>query len=47
MANFVLIKNCRICGSKDLEELFSLGKQAFSGIFVKNGKVPRGELNLV
>jgi cyclopropane fatty-acyl-phospholipid synthase-like methyltransferase len=43
------IKSCRSCGSKNLEDLFSLGKQDYTGIFPKkkNSKIPKGELKLI
>ena len=42
------IKGCRSCGSKKLEDLFSLGNQYYTGIFPKNKnqKIPKGELKL-
>ncbi len=43
------IKGCRSCGSKKLEDLFSLGNQHYTGIFPKNKnqKVSKGELRLL
>lgn len=43
-----IIRCCRSCKSKDLKDLFSLGNQAFTGIFIKeNIKIPHGKLDLV
>ena len=43
------IKYCRSCRSKKLENLFSLGKHYYTGIFPqkKNSKIPIGELKLI
>jgi hypothetical protein len=43
------IRNCRSCGSKKLDSLFSLGNLYYTGIFPKkkNSNLPRGELRLV
>ena len=43
------IKFCRSCRSKNLEQLFSLGNQYYTGIFPKkkNLKVLSGKLELV
>ena len=43
-----IIRCCRSCKSTDLKDLFSLGNQAFTGIFLKkNTKIPHGKLDLV
>ena len=43
------IRHCRSCGSKKLENLFSLGNLYYTGIFPKkkNSNLPKGELRLV
>ena len=43
------IKFCRICKSKNLENIYNLGTMFFTGIFPKNSKnkVPKGKLKLV
>ncbi len=43
------IKNCRSCKSKSLTNLYSLGKQALTGIFPpkKNINITKGELSMV
>ena len=43
------IKNCRICNSQTFEDLFTLGKLAFTGKFAKqnNFRIPNAPLNLV
>lgn len=43
------IRNCRSCGSKKLDSLFSLGNLYYTGIFPKKkiSNLPRGELRLV
>ena len=43
------INYCRSCRSKKLENLFSLGKHYYTGIFPqkKNSKIPIGELKLI
>ena len=42
------INCCRSCKSKKLVNLFNLGKQSFTGIFLKkNNKIPKGNLTLV
>jgi hypothetical protein len=43
------ITNCRLCRSKNLKNLFSLGNQSFTGIFPKNKNqtVPKGNLSLL
>ncbi len=43
------IKFCRICKSKNLENIYNLGTMSFTGIFPKNSKnkVPKGKLKLV
>lgn len=43
------IKNCRSCKSKNLINLYSLGKQTLTGIFPpkKNVNITRGSLNVV
>jgi hypothetical protein len=44
----MIIKNCRICNSKPLQKLFSLGKMKFTGKFhKKNQFIPSGNINLV
>ena len=43
------IKNCRSCKSKNLINLYSLGKQTLTGIFPpkKDANITRGNLNVV
>ena len=42
------IKQCRICNSKSLRDLFSLGKMKFTGKFPKkNQRIPSGDVHLV
>ena len=42
------IKQCRICNSKSLRNLFSLGKMKFTGKFPKkNQRIPSGDVHLV
>ncbi len=42
------IKQCRICNSKSLKNLFSLGKMKFTGKFPKkNQRIPSGDVHLV
>ncbi len=42
------IKQCRICNSKSLRNLFSLGKMKFTGKFPKkNQQIPSGDVDLV
>ena len=42
------IKQCRICNSKALRNLFSLGKMKFTGKFPKkNQRIPSGDVHLV
>lgn len=43
------IKNCRSCKSKNLINLYSLGKQTLTGIFPpkKNATVTKGSLNMI
>jgi hypothetical protein len=42
------INNCRICKSKKIKSLFSLGIQSYTGIFPKkNSYVPKGKLTLI
>ena len=43
------IKNCSICNSQTFEDLFTLGKLAFTGKFAKqnNFRIPNAPLNLV
>ena len=42
------IKKCRICNSKSLRSLFSLGKMKFTGKFPKkNQSIPSGDVDLV
>lgn len=43
------IKCCRICKSKKLDVVHSLGTMFFTGIFPqsKKNKIPKGELKLV
>ena len=43
------IKNCRSCKSKNLLKLYTLGKQALTGIFPpkKNAKITREHLSMV
>ena len=42
------IKQCRICNSKSLRNLFSLGKMKFTGKFPKkNQRIPSGDVDLV
>lgn len=42
------INNCRICNSKKIKFLFSLGLQSYTGIFSKkNSYVPKGKLTIV
>ena len=43
------IKFCRICKSKKLENVYSLGLMSFTGIFPEklNSKIPKGKLKLV
>ena len=43
------IKSCRICKSKKLKKVYSLGLMSFTGIFPEkmNSKIPKGELKLV
>jgi len=44
----MIIKNCRICKSKSLQELFSLGRMKFTGKFPsKKQFIPSGDVNLV
>ena len=44
----MIIKNCRICKSKSLQELFSLGRMKFTGKFPsKKQFIPSGDINLV
>lgn len=43
-----IIKCCRSCKSRDIKDLFSLGNQAFTGIFLKkHNKIPYGKLDLI
>ena len=42
------ITQCRICNSKSLRNLFSLGKMKFTGKFPKkNQRIPSGDVHLV
>jgi len=42
------IKQCRICNSKSLRNLFSLGKMKFTGKFLKkNQRIPSGDVQLI
>ena len=42
------INSCRICKSKKLRSLFSLGMQSYTGIFLKkNSYVPKGKLTII
>jgi hypothetical protein len=42
------INACRLCKSKKIKKLFSLGVQYYTGIFSKiNSKVPKGELAVI
>lgn len=42
------IKQCRVCNSKSLRNLFSLGKMKFTGKFPKkNQRIPSGDVHLV
>ena len=43
------ISKCRSCKNSKINKTFSLGKQAFTGIFpkYKNETIPSGELSLV
>ena len=43
------IKCCRICKSKNLQQVYNLGNMVFTGIFpfTKNSKIPKGKLKLV
>ena len=43
------IKSCRICKSKNLENVYNLGVMSFTGIFTRSikDKVPKGELKLI
>jgi SAM-dependent methyltransferase len=43
------IKSCRVCKSKKIDTVHSLGSMFFTGIFpkLKNNKVPKGELKLI
>lgn len=52
MSDYNLYKNsdcCRICGSKNLKIIFSLGSQSLTGVFPKNSSenVPSGPVDLV
>jgi len=44
-----IVSCCRLCGSRSLTPVFSLGEMAFSGIFpnFKSEKVPTGELTVL
>lgn len=46
---FATVSSCRLCGSRKLDPLLSLGTQAASGIFPKSPEdlVPQGPLDLV
>ena len=35
------IKNCRICGNKDLKKILTLGKQPLSGTFLKKNQIAK------
>ena len=42
------IKKCRVCNSRLLQQLFSLGKMKFTGKFPKKNQfIPSGDVNLV
>ena len=43
------IKSCRICNSKNLEDVHNLGVMSFTGIFTSSikDKVPKGKLKLI
>ena len=42
------IKKCRVCNSRSLQQLFSLGKMKFTGKFPKKNQfIPSGDVNLV
>ena len=44
----MIIKKCRVCNSKSLQKLFSLGKMKFTGKFPKKNQfTPSGNVNLV
>ena len=44
-----VISKCRVCGSKDLKQIFNLGTQVMTGVFPKkcDTKVTRGPVELV
>ena len=42
------IKNCRICNSRKLKKLFSLGNMKFTGKFPKKNQfIPSGDVELI
>lgn len=43
------ISNCRICGGKNLKNVFSLGEQYLTGVFprTKNQEITKGPVDLV
>ena len=47
--NFQSIQKCRSCSSRQLNKIFNLGHQCFTGIFpsTKKQHVPTGPLELV
>jgi hypothetical protein len=40
MSTYTEIKKCRICGSEDIESVFSLGNQYLTGVFPKSAEQP-------
>lgn len=47
MINYNKIHACRICGGTELKKVYSLGNQAFSGVFSNELHGPEGELTLI